>query len=82
MDLSRVYLKVVDNSPVPIGLGTGDLAIDERWTTLISSTDPLTDVEIIVLDNISGEGEGRDRRVIEGEGIVEREGATEGVYRR
>jgi len=83
MDLSRVYLKVDNNSPVPIGFGTGDLAIDERWTTLISSTDPLTDVEIIVLDNISGEGEG----VVEGEGttegvvegVVEGEGTTEGV---
>lgn len=85
MDLSRVYLKVGDNSPVPIGFGTGDLAIDERWTTLIPTTDPLTGVEIVVLDNMPGEGEGSVEGIIEGqpegviEGVVEGEGQIEGA---
>jgi len=76
MNLSRVYIKVGNDNPVPIGFGTGDLDVNERWTTLITTADPLTPVDVYVLDAIPGEGEGIEEGIVEG--IIEGEGQIEG----
>ncbi|MCX8064751.1 MAG: hypothetical protein N3G21_06215 [Candidatus Hydrogenedentes bacterium] len=81
--LSRVYIKVGNNDPVPIANGTGDLSPGQRWTTLIPSATPKIQVELIVLDILPGEEgevEGSLEGLLEGEeGFVEGDGNIEGT---
>lgn len=82
-DLSRVYVKVGNYNPTPIGNGTGDLSIGQRWTTLVPFTTPKVPVDVIVLDTLPGEEgelEGFFEGMFEGEeGSIEGEGVIEGT---